>query len=284
MFAAPTRGVLSLNGGDTLMHVQTGYFGASFPNANNEAASEGRLFATYYGDSREDILKADNRPAAALKADHSPIAFTTLGGDYVRSMKAGAGRVDALVWAAGQVGKWGVLTQGAYSYVAELGYQPDGVPLHPWLRVGYTLNSGDGNPNNGVHGTFIPFLMSPHGYARDPFYTQSNLRDAYIQTIFRPSSRTTARFDIHSLALADRNDLWYTGGGVYNDAAFGFTGRSTNGASNLGTLFDLSINQSFGKRLSMEFYIGYSAGGDAEASIYKGRDSTYGYLEANFKL
>ena len=66
-----------------------------------------------------------------------------------------------------------------------------------------------------------------------------NSKDAFGELVLRPK-RVTIRSDIHVLRLADANDLWYAGGGAFQAATFGYTGRPANGQSTLGTLYDVS--------------------------------------------
>jgi hypothetical protein len=58
--------------------------------------------------------------------------------------------------------------------------------LKPWLRGGYTLGSGDGNPNDCTHGTFFQILPTPRPFARFPFFNMENNRDIMGALILRP--------------------------------------------------------------------------------------------------
>jgi len=99
------------------------------------------------------------------------------------------------------------------------------------------LRSGDGNPNDGVHGTFFQILPTPRVYARFPFFNMTNNRDTFGELVLRPAKALTIRSDVHSLALANRDDLWYSGGGMFQPWTLGYTGRPSNGQSGLATLF-----------------------------------------------
>jgi hypothetical protein len=39
------------------------------------------------------------------------------------------------------------------------------------------------------------------------------------------------RADLHWLQLTSKNDLWYQGGGAFDNKVFGYTGRPGNGSS-----------------------------------------------------
>ena len=154
-----------------------------------------------------------------------------------------------------------------------MGYQLPKVPLKPWFRAGYYLGSGDGSNSNGQHGTFFPILPTPRIYARDPFYNKSNLQDIFVQTILRTSPKRgmtaplfTIRGDVHSLRLADSNDLWYGGGGAYDNSVFGYNGRPSSGKSSLATLVDLSVDYAPVKSMTVTAYLSYANGGNVISS------------------
>ena len=287
--ALPTRGVFDLNGGDTLADVRLASLSFTKSMPGKKSSGEGRLFAIYYEDVRNDV-KTDNRPAAVRAADKKPIRITTLGGNYLRVNDIGPGKMDTLVWYAGQFGEWGKLHHGAYAVAGELGYQLPKAALKPWFRVGYYLGSGDGSNSNSTHGTFFPILPTPRIYARYPFYNEANLQDIFFQTILRTSPKRgltaplfTIRTDVHSLRLSDSNDLWYGGGGAYDNSVFGYNGRTSNGKANLATMVDLSVDYAPAKSTTVTAYLAYANGGNVISNIYKSRDSVYSYLELNYR-
>ena len=154
---------------------------------------------------------------------------------------------------------------------------------NPGFDLGYYLGSGDGNNANGRHGTFIPILPTPRIYARYPVYNESNLEDSSISLILKPTSKLTLRPEFHALRLADRNDLYYSGGGAYNNSIFGFAGRPSNGSSDLGRLVDLSADYQVNKATAVTLYMGYLNGGKV-VNEFKSRDSVFGYAELNYKF
>ena len=218
--------------------------------------------------------------AAARAADHSGISFATVGGDYIRAARVGAGKADGLFWLAGQRGQWGSQQHAAFAFDTEAGYQFDKTWAKPWFRGGYAYFSGDGSSANNQHGTFIPLLPTSRAYARFPFYSEVNLQDFFAQLILQPSKRMTVRADIHGLKLADNHDLWYSGGGAYDNSTFGYAGKPSNGHSNLGVLYDVSLDYQVGKQVSLYLYGGYSDGGDVQKAIYKSGSAVFVYTEA----
>ena len=103
--------------------------------------------------------------------------------------------------------------------------------------------------------------------------------------MLRPSNRLTIRSDVHSLRLAQSNDLWYSGGGAYQPWTFGYTGRPSNGQSGLATLYDTSADFSINRHFSIGAYYGYAAGKLVAQAIYPaGKNANLGYLEITGKF
>jgi hypothetical protein len=185
-----------------------------------------------------------------------------------------------------QTGRWGTQTQLAYALDFEGGFQPDILPaLKPWIRGGYTIGSGDGNPNDNRHGTFFQILPTPRPYARFPFFNMMNTEDAFGALVLRPHPKVTISSEYHSLRLTNPNDLWYSGGGAFQPWTFGYTGRSTSGRRSLGNLYDTSVEYRANRHMTFTAYLGYTQGLSAMEEIYPaGKDGQFGYLEALFRL
>ena len=282
MASLPTRGSYDLNGSDTLTDIKVVYVASTFPRASQSAdhVTDSRVFGIFYEDTRgSKVLKTDNRPQSARQKDGAAIDIGTFGGHDVRVFPVGRGRMDTLLWMAGQVGKWGTENQGAYAADVEIGYQPRDPRLHSWFRAGYYYGSGDGNPNNSQHGTFFPILPSGRTYARFPFFATSNLQDAFAELILRPTNKILIRSDIRKLALVDNHDLYYTGSGAYNNSNFGYTGRTGSNSHDLATLLDTSLDYQVSPTTLLIFYAAYASGGKVLSSIYKGCDAGFAYIE-----
>jgi hypothetical protein len=101
----------------------------------------------------------------------------------------------------------------------------------------------------------------------------------------RPSKKITVRADIHSLQLANRNDLWYSGGGAFQPWTFGYTGRPSNGQSGLATLYDVSADYNVNGHVAIGTYYGHADGRLVLQSIYpQGKHANFGFLELTFKF
>jgi hypothetical protein len=284
MYGVPTKGVFDLQGMDEIKRTDLAY--ASFnlgPNAVWGNAL-GRIFYIYYDDGR-GIAKVDNRAAPLLKADTRRIEIHTVGADWARTFEAGSGEADVLLWGAGQLGAWGKLTHEAYAATAEAGYRLLSAPWKPWLRAGYTTTSGDGNPNDSTHGTFFQILPTARIYALFPFYNLMNLNDATGELVLFPASTAELRTTLHGLWLSSSKDLWYSGGGEFDNKLFGYVGRPSSGRSYLATLLDFQLTYRLSKNVATTFYYGHAFGGSVVSAIYPGgKEADFGYIEATFSL
>jgi len=286
--ATPTRGVFQTDGWGW-NRVGFGYAAYTHEWGSGKHAADTRVFMVDYDDWRH-ILKTDNRPLAIRRGDTENIHIQTFGGHSLHVFTTTAGTIDALAWGAGQTGRWGTQTQLAYAVDFEGGYQPGALPgplakLKPWLRGGFTMGSGDGNPNDNRHGTFFQVLPTPRPYARFPFFNMMNTEDRFGALVLRPHAKVTVSSEFHSLRLSNPNDLWYSGGGVFQPWTFGYTGRSTSGPRSLGNLYDTSIEYRATRRVTFSGYVGYTQGLATMEQIYpQGKEGKFGYLEALFRF
>jgi hypothetical protein len=282
--ATPTRGVFQTDGwGWNRIGFAYAAFTKDWGHGNH--AADTRFFAIDYDDFRH-ILKTDNRPTAVKKGDTENIHIQTWGADSVHTLTTKAGTLDALGWGVLQTGRWGTQIQRAYAFDVETGYQPAVLPmLKPWIRAGYTLGSGDGNPNDNKHETFFQILPTPRPYAMFPFFNMMNTEDAFGALILRPHAKVTVSNSAHSLRLTNANDLWYSGGGAYQPWTFGYTGRAVSGNRSLANLYDTSVEYRANRHMTFTAYLGYAQGKAVMHQIYPaGVDGQFGYLEALFRM
>ena len=84
---------------------------------------------------------------------------------------------------------------------------------------------------------------------------------------------------MHQLSLANSNDLLYNGlGAALSSGAFGYSGNSSDGHSDIGQLVDISITHTYSKQFSARIYFGHAFGGDAMKSIYPGKSDANNFL------
>lgn len=278
----PTQGVFQVKGMNELD--VDNYYGAYTRQVGNEVnAGDFRIFAIGYIDHRTTVLKTDNRPASVRAADLGKIEIATWGADYVHvAHLQGAGDFDFLAWGALQTGSWGALTQRAGAFVGEAGWQAP-VRVKPWVSLGYSYGSGDGNNGDTRHGTFFQDLPTPRQYARFPFYNMMNNEDLYATFNVKPVSKLTLRSEVHTLRLASSKDLWYSGGGAFQPNTFGFTGRPSNTNRGLANVWDLSTDYQFTRSFAATLYYGHAWGKGVVSSIYpKDQNGQLIFLETNF--
>jgi hypothetical protein len=282
--ATPTRGVYQTDGwGWNRIGFAYAAFTKEWGHGNH--AADTRFFAIDYDDFRH-ILKTDNRPLAVRKGDTENIHIQTWGGHSLHAFTTKAGTLDALAWGAAQTGRWGTQKQRAYALDFEGGFQPAILPsVKPWIRGGYTIGSGDGNPSDNTHGTFFQILPTPRPYARFPFFNMMNTEDAFGALLLRPHPKVTTSSEYHSLRLTNPNDLWYSGGGAFQPWTFGYNGRAVSGKRSLGNLYDTSVEYRATRHMTFTAYLGYTQGLAVMKQIYPaGKDARFGYLEALFRM
>ncbi len=281
--ARPTAGIFQVDGMPELdVEVYYGAFTRSMDTPHGSAQL--RVFGLGYVDDRNTVLKTDNRPATVRTADVNKIQLATYGGNYVQVINTThAGKFDFLAWGVFQGGAWGALTQRAGAFVGEFGWQPAVKHLKPWLSAGYSYGSGDGNPKDSTHGTFFQVLTTPRQYARFPFYNMINNEDFYGTLNLKPASKLSLRSEAHALRLANKADLWYTGGGAFQPKTFGYTGRPSNNFRSLAKVWDLSADYQITRSFSTTLYYGHAWGESVIAKVYpKDANGQLIFLETNF--
>ncbi len=282
--ATPTRGVFQTDGWGW-NRVGFGYAAFTHEWGTGSHAADTRFFVLDYDDWRH-ILKTDNRPPAVRKGDTENIHIQTFGG--AQPARLHDERRDHRRARLGSRADRPLGNADAACLRARFrGRIPAGhsaTKLKPWLRGGFTMGSGDGNPNDNTHGTFFQILPTPRPYARFPFFNMMNTEDRFGALILRPHSKVTVSSEFHSLRLSNANDLWYSGGGVFQPWTFGYTGRATSGRRSLGNLYDTSVEYRATRHVTFTAYFGYTQGLAAMEQIYPhGKDGQFGYLEALFR-
>jgi hypothetical protein len=280
----PTRGAFQVDGWGNL-DIGVGYASVAGASSKGRNHNDWRVMGIYYQDWRH-VLKTDNRAIGARQTDMANIRIGTVGGHYSHLTETSSGPLDFMIWGAVQTGKWGRLDHEAYAADIEGGWQPKVAPrLKPWIRAGYTIGSGDDNPNDARHGTFMQMLPTARPFARFPFYNMMNNEDAFAMVTLRPHKDWTVKAEGHSLRLANRNDVWYQGGGAFQPWSFGYVGRDTGGARGLASYYDISADWNVNPHVTLSGFCGYAFGKSAMERIYpKGKDGAMGYLELLYRF
>jgi len=278
-----TQGVFQVNGMGE-MNVNVLYAAYSREISTKKTDSLFRLFALGYQDGRE-VVKEDNRPLSVRAADRANIRITTFGVNYaVVAPIRFTGKWDLLVWGAQQIGHWGVLRHRANSGLFELGWRPPVPWVRPWLRAGAFFASGDGNPNDSKHATFIQPLPTQQMYARLPFYTLQNTEDYTGQVIIQPTHRLELRSEVHKVKIHSVNDRWYLGSGAFQNSSFGYYALPDNGHRGLANYVDFSMDYQVTERFGVSYYVGAMSGKGAETNSLKGKKGGFSYLEMSYRF
>jgi len=281
MAARADQGVFNMNGNPEL-NVDLQYLALTRAAWKNRVLW--RAFAIGYHDGRTGLTKTDNRALAVREADHQNIRLGTYGGDFLAAVPTSVGRFDFLFWGALQNGSWGAQGDSANAVALEGGYQPGKQSYSPWLRGGWFRGSGDNNATDGTHNTFFQVLPTPRVYARLPFYNLMNSTDEFVQVMDKPVKRVALRSDLHWLQLTSARDLWYLGGGAFDNKVFGFVGRPSNGVTSLASVFDASANWQATSHVGLDFYYACAQGKTVAAAIYPtDRNMQYGYVEFDYR-
>jgi hypothetical protein len=281
MAARADQGVFNMNGNPEI-NADVQYLAFTRSAARGRVLA--RAFAIGYHDGRTGIVKTDNRPLAVRQADHQNIRLGTYGGDLIATQPAGPGTLEFVFWGALQNGNWGKLGDNAGAVALEGGYRLNQIPTNPWLRAGWWRSTGDNNPSDNQNNTFFQILPTPRVYARLPFYNLMNSTDGFLQAIDQPRKNLELRSDLHGLQLTSGNDLWYLGGGAYDNKVFGFTGRSAHGHTSFASVADFSSDWQTTAHLAVNFYYGHGWGKSVVNAIYPtGRNIQFGYVELVYR-
>lgn len=274
----PTSGVFRADAQDGL-DVDMAYASLNRGRVGASSEMDMRLFGLWYAD-RRGTIPVDNRALAARQADRGEINVATIGGHWVGTWRAGDATIDGLVWGAVQSGAWGTLDHSANAIAVEGGVQHASFPWSLWLRGGWLRTSGDDDATDGRHGSFFQATPTPRLYARFPFYNQMNSSELFVYASAKPGKTVAMRAGLHAVSLAESGDLWYQGGGAFDDRVFGYVGRPSGGARALGTVVDLSVSWQVRPKIVVELYGATARGGDVISRIYSGnRSGRFMYLE-----
>ena len=280
--ARADQGVFNMNGNPEL-NVDLQYLAFTQTAAKQHVLW--RAFALGYHDGRTGITKTDNRALAVRAKDHGNIRIGTYGGDLLAAVPVGAGQLDFLFWGAVQNGSWGKLDHSANAVALEGGYKFSKAAPSPWLRAGWFRGSGDKNSADNTHGTFFQVLPTPRIYARMPFYNLMNSTDSFIQVAEKPVGKLALRTDLHWLQLTSGKDLWYLGGGAYDNKVFGYQGRPGNNSTSFASMFDMSADWQTTKNIGLNFYYAHAWGKQVIEKIYPANhDAQYGYAELVYRF
>ncbi len=283
MAARADQGVFNMNANPEL-NVDVQYLAYTRYLANGHVQMRG--FAIGFHDGRTGITKTDNRPLTVRQLDHRNIRIGTYGGNVATAIPLSPRTtLDLLFWGVLQNGQWGLLNQHSGAALAEAGLRFNAISSRPWVRVGFFRSTGDNNPIDSTHNTFFQLLPTPRNYARFPFFNQMNSSEQFLQLIDAPTKRLNLRSDLHFLQLTSARDLWYQGGGAFNNKVFGYTGRPANLHTSFASLYDASADYILSPNLSLSAFYGIAFGKSVIAAIYpRDRNAQFGFFEFDYRV
>jgi hypothetical protein len=237
-----------------------------------------QLFACRYDDERPVSARPDNSGLSAGKID---VAISTFGSTLVGAYPTGPGELDAMLWLAGQTGTWYGQSHRAVSVVAEAGYEWAKARWRPWVRAGLLHASGDTSSSDNRHGTFFPMLPTVRKFALSATYSPMNLNDRFVDVSLLPHARVRASVSTRALSLASAADGWYSGSGATQQQGriFGYSLRSSRGATELGRVLEGSADVRLTSHWSVYGYAGRIWGGDVVSRNFAGNRLFFGYVE-----
>ena len=282
MAARADQGVFNMNANPEL-NVDVQYLAYTRYLAHQHVQLRG--FALGYHDGRTGLTKTDNRPLAIRQRDHQNIRIGSYGANATAAVPLGKSTLDLLFWGVLQNGQWGALDHHAGAVAAEAGLRLNAVPSRPWLRGGFLRATGDNNAADTHHNTFFQVLTTPRNYARFPFFNMENSSDQFVQLLDAPTRRLDLRTDLHLLQLTSPHDLWYQGGGAFDNKVFGYIGRPANNHSSFATLYDISADYALTKQVSLTAYYAHAFGKSVIGAIYpRDRTAQYGFFQLDYRF
>jgi hypothetical protein len=252
-FVMPTQGAFEESASPTMGKVQ-------LANAR-VSTSYGEVFAHNYRDTRAVRSRPDN---TGIPVDGADITVQTFGAAWW------AGPVHA--WGALQRGRWYGDEHRAFSVSADVGHTWRNHAWRPDVRAGVLYASGDDDPNDKRHRTFFPMVPTTRPDLLRGTFAQMNLRDVYGSASFEPRARLRVSADVHHLALAQRQDRWYSGTGAtaFHGDYFGFSSRRSTLRTGLGTFGQVSATAAVRQHWHVSGAVGVVRGGDVVRRQFAG--------------
>ena len=191
-----------------------------------------------------------------------------------------ASNLDSELEAALQRGSFASDSIEAHAVHARLIYSISKKESVPKLLLEYNHASGDGNPSDGVRGTFDQLFPTGHAkYGVIDLVGLRNQHDLRIGSIWQARKRLKIEIDYHSFWLARKRDGLYNAGGA-------LIARSINGTSgrHIAQEADLQVNYNMGSGITLGGGYAYWAPGTFWKKTTPGEPPSFVYTFINYKF
>jgi len=182
------------------------------------------------------------------------------------------------------------LRHEAYALVCQGGYTFKEAAFTPRIGLEYSAATGDGNPNDGKHGTFENLFPTNHKfYGYMDMVSLQNIHNLRATISMNPVKRFKFSLDWHAFWLADSSDHFYNAAGARRAATLAPTpgtgyGINPNYSSYVGSELDLVATYTLHPAAVVEAGYGHFFRGSYirqtfSAAGHGSRDADYVYLQ-----
>ena len=195
---------------------------------------------------------------------------------------------------AGQFGNFAMTATGPR--LNDLGYAFHGGGGYTWskawgtprLGLSYNQASGDNNPNDSQHNTFVNLFPTNHKfYGYMDFFSWQNMRNPHVTGSIAPAQGATITLDYHAFWLATTSDFFYQVNGQPRNT--GGYGISPQAGSFVGQELDLVATYAFKTYGSIQagyghFFVGDYVNYSLSAPGRGATDANFVYAQATFNF
>lgn len=277
--AVPTQGTYEESANLFLDRVPVGALEAAIAPGRGLRHTRVDLFGYTYDDTRPVTARPDATAGLAARVDvHVRTAGASVAGVYPVPW----GRIEATAWTAGQWGRWYEQSHRAMAVTSSLGTRLSRAAWQPRVQAGVSFASGDGRASDTTHGTFFPLLPSGDHVSALNAYALMNVVDGWTSVDARPARSLDVRAGLRRVRLARAEDRWYQGSGatVRVGNYFGFQGRRSGGARDLGVVVEGAAAWRPLRWWTLRGYLGRMTGGDVVRGLFTNERLLTGWLQS----
>ncbi len=179
------------------------------------------------------------------------------------------------------------LNQLAYATHIEAGYTFKEPNLKPRLAVGFNYASGDDNPGDQTHGTFVNLYPTNHKfYGGMDFWSWQNTLNPYLALTVTPAKNFTVQLTYNLFWLATTSDFFYQANGAARSS--GGYGLQPHNSSFGGQEIDLIATYALKSYLKLQGGFGHYFTGDyinqSMSKVGGSHSANWLYVQASISL